>query len=343
MWLGRARGYASDELLGRLALHVRSLGGMPSTGGVDRQRLQRASTLHRGPGVRDLLTGIDPTDTKRFAQQFLTRDVPADVAAYGHRLSAYASSAQGRFREALGHLDEAQAADVDSDVEVRSLIVAMPGSPVDSATIAHTRLAVERWKPSYSHDPDQSLDAIAHSRAHALIRLHRLGLIDLRAGDVAAAAKAADRLLTAAASDPDAIPTATALATSLRARIAAASGDSARALALLDQVHWAKISRVAAAEPLDRLLHADLLAAAGRPAEALAWYSTLGSGSTQELPLVGFAALGMARMYERTGDRAGALRSYARVVALWREADMPLRALATNTEQRIAAINGESR
>jgi hypothetical protein len=325
--------------LGRLALHVRSLGGLPATGGVDRQRLQRASTLHRGPGVRDLLIGIDPADTKRFAEQFLTRDVPADVAAYGHRLSAYASCARGQFREALGHLDEAQASDVDSDVEVRSLIVAMPGSPVDAATIAQTRLAVERWKPSYSHDPDQSLDAIAHSRAHRLIRLHRLGLIDLRAGDVSAAAKAADGLLTLAGSDSEAVPTAIALATSLRARIAAANGDSARALALLEQVHWARISRVAAAEPLDRLLHADLLAAAGRSTEALAWYSTLGTGSPQELPLVGYAALGMARTHERMADGAGALRSYARVVALWRDADTPLRALATNTEQRIAAMN----
>jgi DNA-binding SARP family transcriptional activator len=338
-WLSRAREYASDELLGRLALHVRSLGGLPATGGVDRQRLQRASTLHRGPGVRDLLIGIDPADTKRFAEQFLTRDVPADVAAYGHRLSAYASCARGQFREALGHLDAAQASDVDSDVEVRSLIVAMPGSPVDAATIAQTRLAVERWKPSYSHDPDQSLDAIAHSRAHRLIRLHRLGLIDLRAGDVSAAAKAADGLLTLAGSDSEAVPTAIALATSLRARIAAANGDSARALALLEQVHWARISRVAAAEPLDRLLHADLLAAAGRSTEALAWYSTLGTGSPQELPLVGYAALGMARTHERMADGAGALRSYARVVALWRDADTPLRALATNTEQRIAAMN----
>jgi len=339
-WLGRARGYASDELLGRLALHVRSLGGLPTNGGVDRQRLQRASTLHRGPGVRDVLTGVDPTDTKRFAEQFLTKDVPTDVAAYGHRLAAYASCARGQFREALGHLDEAQASDVDSDVEVRSLIVAMPGSPVDSATIAHTRLAVEGWKPSYSHDPDQSLDAVAHSRAHALIRQHRLGLLDLRAGDVSAAARAADQLVTMAASDAEAFPTAIALATSLRARIAAARGDSARALTLLDQVHWARISRVSAAEPLDRLLHADLLAAAGRPTEALAWYSTLGAGSPQELPLVGYAALGMARTYDRMNDRAGALRSYARVVALWGEADTPLRALATSTEQRIAAING---
>ena len=45
----------------------------------------------------------------------------------------------------------------------------------------------------------------------------------------------------------EAFPTAIALATSLRARIAAASGGSARARALLDQVHWARISRVAAA------------------------------------------------------------------------------------------------
>ena len=340
-WLARAREYASDEQLGRLALHVRSLGGAPPTGGVDRQRLQRASTLHRGPGVRDVLASLDPRDTEGFAKQFLNSDVPADVEAYGHRLSAFASSSRGQFREALRHLD--QASDVDSDVEVRSLIVATPGSPLDSATIAQTRLAVERWQPSYLPDPDQTLDAIAHSRAHTLLRLHRLGLMALRAGDPGAATKAAERLVGVAVPDPELAPTATALATSLRARIAAAAGDSARALVLLDQVQWSKISRVAAAEPLDRLLHADLLAAAERYAEAMTWYSTLGTGAPQELPLLGYAALGMGRTSERMGDRASALRHYRRLVALWGDADLPLQTLVGTARQRIAELDRDQR
>ena len=163
-WLRRAREYASDDLVGRLSLHVRTFGGVPSMGGVDRQRLQRASTLHGGPGARDILADTDPEDTERFAAQFLTADVPNDLAAYGHRLAAYASGARGQFNEALRHLDEAQESDVDSDVEVRSLIVATPGSPVDSATLRRRGWRSSAGKPTYSHDPDQSLDAIAHSR-----------------------------------------------------------------------------------------------------------------------------------------------------------------------------------
>jgi tetratricopeptide (TPR) repeat protein len=337
--LKRAHELGSDELIGRLALHVRSLGGVPPTGGVDRQRLQRASTLHRGPGVRDVLTGTDARDTERFAAQFLTPDVPSDLAAYGHRLSAYATSARGQFRAALRHLDEAQEADVDSDVEVRSLIVATPESPFDSATIAQTRMAVERWQPSYIHDPDQSLDAIAHSRAHALLRLHRQGLMALRAGDTLAAARSVERLTRTAAPDSEVVPAARALSLSLRARIAAASGDSARALSLLDQVHWSRISRVAAAEPLDRLLHADLLAATGKPAEAMLWYATLGSGAPQELPLIGFAKLGMARTSERMNDRQSAVKYYRQLIELWRDADPSLQTIVSNAERRVAALN----
>jgi tetratricopeptide (TPR) repeat protein len=337
-WVRRARELANEDLVGRLALHVRTLGGSPTNGGVDRQRLQRASTLQGGPSTREILAARDPQDAEAFASQFLKADVPTDLAAYGHRLAAYATAAEGQFRAALRHLDEAQESDVDSDIDVRSLIVATPGSPVDAAVLAQARMAVERWKPSYSHDPDQSLDAIAHSRAHSLVRLHRLGLLALRAGDTAAALKAITNLGRVAEPDSDTAPTARALELSLRARLAAAAGDSARALAWLDQVQWSRFTHVGAAEPLDRLLHADLLAAAGRHADAMMWYSTLGGGAPQELPLVGFAALGMARTSERTGDKDAALRNYRRVVQLWGEADPGLQELVGFATGRIAAL-----
>ena len=329
----KARDHASDELIGRVALHVRSLGGSPLSGSVDRQRLQRTSTLQRGAGARDVLTGIGADDTERYASQFLRPDIPGDLAGYGHRLSAYASAARGQFGAAFRHLDQAQESDADSDVEVRSLLVAIPESPVDSAVIAQTRLAVEAWKPTYTHDPDQSLDAIAHSRAHGLLRLHRLGLIALRSGDLAVASGLAARL-GSAESDTSFGSIATVLESSLRARIAAAAGDSARALTLLDRVQWPRVGRVSTAEPLDLLLHADLLAAAGRHAEALHWYETLGAGAPSELPLVGYAALGMARTYERMGDRPAATRQYRRVAELWRSADAPLQSTVTIADRR---------
>ena len=90
---------------------------------------------------------------------------------------------------------------------------------------------------------------------------------------------------------------------------------------------------------MDRLLHADLLAAAGRPADALRWYATIGYGSPQELPLVGFAAIGMARANERLGDRDAARREYRRVAALWREADPALQAVVATIGRRVAALD----
>jgi tetratricopeptide (TPR) repeat protein len=332
-WLGRARERSNDALIAGLALLVRSLSG------VDRQRLQRAGTTRGGLGPREILVGTDAEDTERFAGQFLTADVPGDLAAYGHRLAAYATSARGQFRAAINHLDQALESDVDSDVEARSLIVATPGAPFDSATIAQTEMAVERWQPAYLPDPDQSIDALAQTRSYALLRLHRLGLIALRGHDTATASKAAERLVKIAEPDSATTATAAALSLSLRARIAAAAGDSARALRLLEQVQWARIALAAPSEPLDRLLRADLLSATGRNADALRWYATLGHGAPQELPLVGFATLGMAHASERMGDRAGALRYYRSLANLWRDADPPLQAILITASRRIAALD----
>jgi hypothetical protein len=204
-------------------------------------------------------------------------------------------------------------------------------------------MTVDQWQPSDLHDPDQSLDAIAHSRAHALLRLHRLGLLAIRAGDTVAASRAADRLLKITEPDSETIPTANALSLSLKARIAAYAGDSARALAIIDRVQWARAGRVAASEPLDRLLHADLLAAAGRYQEAINWCSTLGTGAPQELPFTGFAMLGMARASERLGDKPGAVRYYQRVAAIWSSADAPLQAVANSAGRRLATLEAGGR
>ena len=111
------------------------------------------------------------------------------------------------------------------------------------------------------------------------------------------------------------------------------------------KAHHEAAARRASAAPaseiatsLDRLLHADLLAAAGRYTDALHWYSTLGTGAASELPLVGFAALGMARTYERMGDRAEAAKQYRRVADLWRGADVPLKQAVDSANRRSAAL-----
>jgi DNA-binding SARP family transcriptional activator/tetratricopeptide (TPR) repeat protein len=341
-WLQLAREHATnDDLLARLALHVRTLGGAPSVGSVDRHRLQRVSTLQRGPGPRALLTTSGVESVERYAAQFLKPEVAGDLAAYGHRLSAYADAARGRFLSALRHLDQAQESDVDSDMEVRSLIVVAGADAVDSTIVARTRTAIERWKPAYLHGPDPSPDAIERARVHSLLRQHRLALIALRAGDAAAATSIAARLEGDA--DADDSTTARVLATSIRARVAAAAGDSVLALRLLAGAHWGDARRAPAAEPLDRLLRADLLAATGRHGEAVRWYATLGEGAPDELPVLGFAALGLARAHERLNDVPAALRHYRRVAELWKDADPALRSLADSAAARVRALEPASR
>jgi len=69
------------------------------------------------------------------------------------------------------------------------------------------------------------------------------------------------------------------------------------------------------------------------------WYATLGNGAPEELPFLGFAAIGMARASERAGDTGVAVREYRRVADLWRDADPPLQELAAAAARRAAAID----
>lgn len=337
-WVRRAREAATDDVIGRLALHVRGLGGADRLGDVDRQRLERAAALYPGPGAPRVLVGTEVDDVTRFAAQFLEPNVPSDLAAYGSRLLGSVAAARGRYSAAVRLLAQAPRVDADADLELRSLLMATPRAPFDSAALGAMRREIEGWSPTWSHDPDDALDAIARSEAHELVRQHRSALIAFQVGDTAAASRTAARLESRVGADSVMAPLAQALATSLLARVAAARGDSARALALLERGDWSRATRASAAEPLDRLLRAELLGAVGRHAEAVRWFETLGEGAPQDLPLQGQALLGLARASERAGDRAAAARHYRRFSELWREADPPLQPLVQDAEQQSRAL-----
>ena len=159
-WLARTREYATDDLVA------------PTRAARQRTRRRRSPATparehnaRRSRRARRFSRRTDPEDIERFAAQFLTPDVPGDLAAYG--------APAGRIR------DE-RAWPVPSGVSTTSIRRRSPTSTPTSrrgrsssrrpgrrstrATIAQTRMAVERWQPSYLHDPDQSMDALARSR-----------------------------------------------------------------------------------------------------------------------------------------------------------------------------------
>jgi len=115
------------------------------------------------------------------------------------------------------------------------------------------------------------------------------------------------------------------LMASIRARLAA--GDSVGALKQLDSQRGdANASNdVMNVNGEVRLLHARLLAAAGRTAEALTLLGSIPENAGFDAALVPSARLLRAQLLERAGDRATAAREAAAVLLVWRDAEPGMR------------------
>lgn len=108
-----------------------------------------------------------------------------------------------------------------------------------------------------------------------------------------------------------------------RAFLALARGDSAEALRLFDA---RPDSACFGACRIDDLAHVQLLAARGRPVDALARLERPAAGfSPGLLPIDVLSALERGRLYERLGNRERAIEEYAFVLQAWRDPDVELR------------------
>jgi serine/threonine-protein kinase len=124
-----------------------------------------------------------------------------------------------------------------------------------------------------------------------------------------------------------------------RAYLALARGDSAEALRLFDA---SPDTAAFGANAIDDLVHAQLLAAGGRPADAAALL---------ERPPVGFIpgvsvieilrALERGRVNERLGNRDRAIEGYSVVVRAWRKPDPELQTYVDEARAALARLSGE--
>lgn len=174
------------------------------------------------------------------------------------------------------------------------------------------------------------------------LRQYTLGVLSLHLGDTASAAAAGAKLHGLAAAG-GATTLVRDLDRGLRARLALQAGKPEEALRLLEELEArdsqgdiAVIPFVARAN--ERYLHGEVLIALGRDTEALRWFSSLGKGSASEIPLEAPSQLRQAEIHERLGHRDEAARHYARLVALWRNADPEFQHFVDVARQRLASL-----
>ncbi|HXO86079.1 MAG TPA: hypothetical protein VN803_11210, partial [Gemmatimonadales bacterium] len=124
-----------------------------------------------------------------------------------------------------------------------------------------------------------------------------------------------------------------------RAYLALARGDSAEALRLFDT---APDTAAFGGNQIDNLVHAQLLAARGRPTEAAALLEQPPVGFNPGVSVIEILrALERGRVNERLGNRARALEGYGRVVQAWRNADSTLQPFVEEAQLGLARLSGE--
>jgi tetratricopeptide (TPR) repeat protein len=131
------------------------------------------------------------------------------------------------------------------------------------------------------------------------------------------------------------------LAAAGHAFLALARGDSAEALRLFDAL---PDTACFGACMIDDLVHVQLLAARGRYADAKARLERPPVGfSPGLLPVEVLRGLERGRVYERLGDREGAIAGYSLVVQAWRNADPELKTYVDEARAALARLGGEKR
>jgi hypothetical protein len=167
---------------------------------------------------------------------------------------------------------------------MRGLFATLPFVAIEETELREVRDALSRWDPAES-PPSVFLIFAMHNDLHPAIRAYLLGLVNLRLGDLAAAAEQVVILSGLEDSSGGLVPS---LGVELRAALARAEGRAAAGLTMLERSRPELWFQLTVASPFfslasQRYLRAELLRECGRQQEAAGWYSTIAQRSPYEL------------------------------------------------------------
>jgi DNA-binding SARP family transcriptional activator len=242
-----------------------------------------------------------------------------EAAVIGHVLLAHLEAGRGRIEAAHVQLDAADTVCAGAATLYRALFALMPGSRADAPQLSAVRELLEAAgdvSPTHSFPPFSVLESV-----WPWWRSLMIGCLSARLGD-GPRVQAVVAALRAAAAPPALGYLSPALAQTVLAVDAAAHGEHAAALSLLEQVRLQPPLEVMIVQvpffshDFERYLRATLLASAGRDAEAEAAFDSVAEASAYGLPWAVPALQARAGLLERSGRREDAARCRARVARL---------------------------
>jgi DNA-binding SARP family transcriptional activator len=334
-----------DEAL-QLSRRVRSLSpegdqalaqdAMAAFSSPDEDAIRRVlESLRRARAVTVAVTFSDvalyagnPEGAERIARTLLEVARSTELRAFCHVGIAHLAVSQGRWAAGREEVKHALALDQTQGLETWALFAALPFLPVEADELAEVRNQLRSWNPLES--PRAALAALAvHNGLHPAIRSFLLGLLAVRARDLAEAQEALDHL--SSPSEP-----VSAGRTSFRKTLAAAVTRAERgapeALTILGNPSaelWFQATVISPFLSLahERFLRAELLCEAGRGAEALGWYGSIAERSPFELVYAAPAQLRRAEIFARQHDHEAERAAYGQAASRWAKADPELQPL----------------
>jgi DNA-binding SARP family transcriptional activator/TolB-like protein len=286
-----------DQALAMRALRAFTLGDQAAMAAVS-DELQRARALTVAVAFSDVaLYSGNLAGAEFLARGFIQVARSPELRALCHILVAHVAVAADRWLAAAEELRRAEALDPVWGLEIRALFAALPFMMVSADELDELRESLARWDPTQVGPSSFSVFAM-HNGLHPAIRAYLAGLLDVRAGDLQAAAARVDELSELELPVEGVVRS---LLVELRARVARAEGRTKDALGLLERTPPDLWFQLTVASPFfslasQRFFRAELLQELGRVAEAAAWYGTIAERSPYELVYAAPARRRLAEM-----------------------------------------------
>jgi tetratricopeptide (TPR) repeat protein len=266
---------------------------------------------------------------------------PPETRLTGHLFRAWSEATLGHLAASRSELKEAERISLPPGLEFRAFLAGVSFLDPPRPELEALEGELARFDASSVADSASANTFISmHDHLHPVVRLYLLGATEARLGRID---KALER---AAALEREPVLAerkgiAVNLAASLRAQAALARGDRRGALALLeaspnDVSYNLGIASPFIARPQDRFARAELLEAAGKNEEALAWYGSLEGFAIYDLIYLPLSLLHRGRICEKLGRKDEAAAHYRRFLDLWRDADPELKPMV---EEAKAALD----
>lgn len=284
---------------------------------------------------------LDAADMLAFERRATGSEPEAILARV---LLAHIRVGQGRWNAAKFELDKLGAVAPALALEQRVVLATLPFMRTDSAELRNLLVRTAgpaRITAGYAAPGQLSLQP-------PWTGTYARGLVYAALGDIAAARSVADALehdlpRTATLRDDTLIiALRQQLARGIRVRSLMRAGQPAAALRTLGPARLPSLrvlpSTMQHPTAAERFMRAQLLQQLGREEEALGWLATFPDPSGYDVAYIAPAHFLRAEIHEAAGERQPAMRHYARVTELWRNADPVLRPIADSARVRFARL-----